>query len=104
MKYIKKFKELKISDVPLVGGKNASLGQMIAELSRKHIKIPGGFAITAQAYWDFIDHNDLRDKIATLLSDLKDYKDIKKFLQNHGFREIGKSDVSKRFANALFMR
>jgi len=78
VKYIKKFKELKISDVPLVGGKNASLGQMIAELSRKHIKIPGGFAITAQAYWDFIDHNDLRDKIATLLSDLKDYKDIKK--------------------------
>ncbi len=47
MQWIRWFKELTIDDVPLVGGKNASLGEMIRELTPKGIAIPNGFAITA---------------------------------------------------------
>ncbi|WP_429819760.1 phosphoenolpyruvate synthase [Ensifer sp. B1-9] len=50
-----------------VGGKNASLGEMINGLSGSNIKIPGGFATTAQTYWRFIDFNDLREPIRSLL-------------------------------------
>src|SRR4030042_1140384 len=50
-KYIRWFEEIRIEDVPLVGGKNASLGEMYRELTNKGIKIPNGFAITAEAYW-----------------------------------------------------
>ena len=48
--YIKWFKELGIDDVDLVGGKNASLGEMYQNLIRQGIRIPNGFAITADAY------------------------------------------------------
>jgi hypothetical protein len=49
--YVRWFEETKIEDVPLVGGKNASLGEMYRELTNKGIKIPNGFAVTADAYW-----------------------------------------------------
>ena len=51
MKYIKFFKELNNRDVPLVGGKNASIGEMFQELVPVGIKVPDGFAITSDAYW-----------------------------------------------------
>ena len=57
--YIKPFKNICIEDVPLVGGKNASLGQMISALAKEGILVPDGFAITADAYWYFIDHNGI---------------------------------------------
>ena len=47
--YIRWFNELTIDDVPLVGGKNASLGEMYQELSSQGIQIPNGFAVTAEA-------------------------------------------------------
>ena len=47
--YIKPFKDIRIEDVPLVGGKNASLGQMINALTKEGILVPNGFAITANA-------------------------------------------------------
>ncbi|HXJ84998.1 MAG TPA: phosphoenolpyruvate synthase [Candidatus Methylomirabilis sp.] len=50
-KYIRWFNEIGIGDIPLVGGKNASLGEMYRELTPKGVKVPNGFAITAQAYW-----------------------------------------------------
>ena len=50
-KYIRWFEEIKIEDVPLVGGKNASLGEMYRELGSQGVKIPDGFAVTAEAYW-----------------------------------------------------
>ena len=50
-KYVRWFEEIKIEDVPVVGGKNASLGEMYRELTHKGIKIPNGFAVTADAYW-----------------------------------------------------
>jgi pyruvate,water dikinase len=54
-------------DITSVGGKNASLGEMITALSSHGIKVPGGFATTAEAYWNFIDANDLRAPITALL-------------------------------------
>ncbi len=61
------FSELGSSDVALVGGKNASLGEMIRNLVGPGVRVPDGFATTAQAYWDFLDANDLRDEIRRLL-------------------------------------
>jgi len=78
MQFIKKFEEFGMKDVALVGGKNASLGQMITQLGSKGILIPTGFAITTDAYWHFLDENGIRDRMAAMLKTLKDYKDIKK--------------------------
>ncbi|HXV28929.1 MAG TPA: phosphoenolpyruvate synthase [Sinorhizobium sp.] len=61
------FKDVKRNDLASVGGKNASLGEMIAALSSRGIKVPTGFATTAEAYWRFIDANDLRAPIGALL-------------------------------------
>jgi pyruvate,water dikinase len=57
------------TDVPLVGGKNASLGEMIRTLSAQGIRVPGGFATTAPAFWRFIDDNVLSARISALLAD-----------------------------------
>ncbi len=51
-RYIRFFEDLTIDDVPLVGGKNASLGEMYRELTPKGVKVPNGFAVTAEAYRD----------------------------------------------------
>jgi pyruvate,water dikinase len=64
-KYIRWFESIKIEDVPVVGGKNASLGEMYRELTNKGIKIPNGFAVTADAYWLVLSS-------AGILSALKD--------------------------------
>lgn len=67
MKYIKFFKELNNKDVPIVGGKNASIGEMFQELLPVGIKVPNGFAITSDAYWYLLDSAGIREKIITLL-------------------------------------
>lgn len=64
------FKEIGIENVPLVGGKNASLGEMYRELSSQGVKIPNGFAVTAEAYRYFLSENHLEEKIRETLSDL----------------------------------
>ena len=76
MKYIRFFKKLKLSDVPMVGGKNASLGEMYRQLTDKGIKVPNGFATTADAYWYYLEHNGLKDEIASTLEGL-DTRDVK---------------------------
>jgi len=68
--FIKWFEELKISDVPLVGGKNASLGEMIQNLGKKGVIVPSGFAITAYAYQYTIEKAGIDKKIKEILSDL----------------------------------
>jgi pyruvate,water dikinase len=68
MTHIAWFEELRRGDVPQVGGKNASLGEMVQALTSKGIKVPPGFATTADAYWQFIDFNGLRQPIASRLS------------------------------------
>ena len=67
MKYIKFFKELNNKDVPVVGGKNASIGEMFQELVPMGIKVPNGFAITSEAYWYLLDSAGIREKIKDLL-------------------------------------
>lgn len=76
MKYIKKFSQITIDDIPLVGGKNASLGEMISNLTDLGITIPQGFAITADAYWLFIEHNKLEQPLRAALAPVKDPDDI----------------------------
>ncbi len=61
--YIKWFNELGIEDVDLVGGKNASLGEMYQNLTQEGIRIPNGFAITAEAYRTILDSNDAWEKL-----------------------------------------
>ncbi len=70
MQYVKRFNELGINDVPVVGGKNASLGEMYQALSGEGIKVPNGFATTADAYRLYIEHNGLHEKIADELKAL----------------------------------
>jgi len=68
--YIYWFKDIRIEDVPLVGGKNASLGEMYGELTAKGIKIPNGFAVGAQAYWDAIRSGGILDELKRALDNL----------------------------------
>ena len=70
-KYIVDLSEVKLSDLDLVGGKNASLGEMIQNLSELGVNIPGGFALTVEAYWEFINYNELDEKIRSLLQKMK---------------------------------
>lgn len=68
--YIKWFNELGMKDVALVGGKNASLGEMISQLSQAGVTVPGGFATTTHAYREFLDSNGLTGQIDQLLTPL----------------------------------
>jgi pyruvate,water dikinase len=61
--YIRWFQEIKIGDVPIVGGKNASLGEMYRELTSQGVKIPNGFAVTAEAYWYVLESAGILDKL-----------------------------------------
>jgi pyruvate,water dikinase len=65
--YIKKFCDTGIADAPIVGGKNASLGEMFSRLSVKGIRVPDGFATTAAAFWHFLDYNKIRTVLKELL-------------------------------------
>lgn len=64
------FDEIHITDIPLVGGKNASLGEMYTGLKNKNISVPNGFAITAKAYWDFFQTHGLEQTIKKELKGL----------------------------------
>ena len=70
------FDEVGIADVPLVGGKNASLGEMIQQLAAQGVSVPGGFSTTAKAYQYFIQASGLEQELRSLFSDL-DVADIK---------------------------
>ncbi len=76
MKYVKWLDEITADDIHEVGGKNASLGEMIRELKEEGVNVPYGFALTADSYWYLLDYNNLREKIREVLEDL-DTHDIK---------------------------
>ncbi len=69
-KYIHHFKDISVDDIPLVGGKNASLGEMYCQLTSQGVKIPNGFAISAQAYRYILDHNNAWDALHEALDEL----------------------------------
>jgi pyruvate,water dikinase len=66
-KYIRWFETLGINDVPIVGGKNASLGEMITALKDKGIPVPNGFAATADSYWRLIEANNIKERMEPLI-------------------------------------
>ncbi len=66
-KYTVAYENISYKDLPLVGGKNASLGEMIKTLSKKGVSIPGGFAITTESYWAFLKENNIEKEIRKLL-------------------------------------
>ncbi len=64
-KYVIPFSQLRMTDVDSVGGKNASLGEMLSQLSGAGVRVPDGFATTAEAFRLFLEHGSLKDRIAT---------------------------------------
>ena len=69
-KYIRWFEETTIDDVPLVGGKNASLGEMYRELTSKGVRIPNGFSVTAEAYWHTLKAGGILEKLKKTMEGL----------------------------------
>ncbi len=69
-KFVIDLDQLGMNDVPVVGGKNASLGEMISNLSNLGVSVPGGFATTAEAFRDFLVEAGLKQKIDTMLIEL----------------------------------
>lgn len=68
--YVIPFEKLRNTNVGLVGGKNASLGEMISQLTQKEIRVPTGFATTAEAFQEFVKHNNLGVQIESELEHL----------------------------------
>ena len=69
-KFILWFNEIGIDDIALVGGKNASLGEMYRNLTKKNVKIPNGFAVCSSAYWHLLESTGAKDEIKKILSRL----------------------------------
>ena len=70
------FRDITMSDLPRVGGKNASLGEMVSRIHSAGFRVPGGFATTADAYRAFLAHGDLSARIRAQLADL-DTSDVR---------------------------
>ena len=95
------FEDLSRSDVPRVGGKNSSLGEMVRTLGKKGVKVPDGFATTADAYWRYVDANDIG---ATMKARLAELTSGKATLSETGTairQAFLKSDFPKETAEAI---
>lgn len=68
--YVVPFEHLRMTDVESVGGKNASLGEMISQLANAGVRVPGGFATTSFAFREFLQHNNLTERVAKRLEGL----------------------------------
>ncbi len=68
-KYTVSYKKISHKDLPLVGGKNASLGEMIKSLTKKGVSVPGGFAVTTDSYWAFLKENKIESELKKILKD-----------------------------------
>jgi pyruvate,water dikinase len=79
-KFVRFFGEISIKDVPVVGGKNASLGEMFCQLNKYGIKIPNGFATTADGYNYFLEKSGAKKKLEKILTglDVKNINDLEK--------------------------
>lgn len=74
-KYMKFFEEITLPDIPQVGGKNASLGEMFKNLAPKGVNLPNGVATTSESYYHFLDHSGIRERITHILEGL-DVRDV----------------------------
>ncbi len=89
--FIKWFEDLRIEDVPSVGGKNASLGEMIRNLGKKGVNVPSGFAVTAYAYKYTVEKAGIDKKIKEILSDLDTHNVNNLAERGHKIRELIKN-------------
>ena len=95
-------KDLRMADLERVGGKNASLGEMIGGLAAAGIRVPGGFATTADAFREFVSTNGLEQRIAERLKKL-DPKDVKalaacgKEIRSWILPALSRRSLSKRY-------
>ncbi|HOI18722.1 MAG TPA: phosphoenolpyruvate synthase [Candidatus Woesearchaeota archaeon] len=82
------FDQISIEDIKYVGGKNASLGEMYTNLTKKGVNIPNGFALTAKAYFDFIEQTGIKDRINQIVQsiDVTNMEDLSK--KGHQIRSI----------------
>ena len=99
--------EVRLSDLELVGGKNASLGEMIQNLEKLGVNIPGGFALTVDSYWEFIRFNKLDKVIRSLIKGMekdnlvslrKTGLEIRQIIRNGEWPEDLKLEIQKRYA------
>ena len=104
---VQPFEQLRNTDVESVGGKNASLGEMISQLAGAGVRVPTGFATTAQAFRDFLQHNNLTQRIADRLNGLnvEDVKalaqagdEIRSWVVNAPFQPQLEADIRAQFA------
>lgn len=92
------FDEIQLDDIPLVGGKNASLGEMVQALSKKGVKVPNGFSVTAEAYRFFLKENKLNDTINDILEGL-DTHNLDNLRQRGA--QVRQAVLSASFSSAL---
>jgi len=92
--FIRWFADLGIQDIPSVGGKNASLGQLSHALSGTGLSVPNGFALTSDGYYHFLEYNKLQGTISDLLSNL-DTRDTQQL------QSVGRQ-IRNQFLNASF--
>jgi len=103
--YIQWFSDLNQDDVKEVGGKNASLGEMISVLKEKKIAVPDGFATTAQMYRDYLEENNIKDDIVEELKKLKKSgenlestgKSIRRLIKNGDFTDEMKENIQTAY-------
>ena len=99
------FNQLSLEDVPLVGGKNASLGEMYSELSRKGVNIPNGFTLTSRAYWYYLKYNGIDKKLKEIFlrfnpKDLKSLQETGKTARNLILKADFPEDLKKEIIRA----
>jgi len=106
MNYIINLNEVSLKDINLVGGKNASLGEMIQNIESMGIKVPNGFAVTTNAYRDFIDFNGLQEQVVNLVSGLDDGNlpelrrvgaEVRQLIRNGIFPPKIKEEIRERY-------
>jgi pyruvate,water dikinase len=106
MKYIKFFSEITAKDTPLVGGKNANLGEMYNKLADAGVPVPNGFAVTAEGYDYFIKFNNLEEKIHNVLKGLDTHniedlhkrgEEIRNLIKSGEFPEDLKNEILNAF-------
>ena len=108
--YVIPFEKLRNTDVSLVGGKNASLGEMISQLNSQGVRVPNGFATTSNAFNDFLKHNELEDKIINELKNLdtndvvalaKSGAKVRKWILNSSFPIDFNTSIEKSYAELI---
>ena len=106
MRYIKFFSEISAEDTPLVGGKNANLGEMYNKLADAGVPVPNGFAVTAEGYDYFIKFNNLEEKIHNVLKGLDTHniedlhkrgEEIRNLIKSGEFPEDLKNEILSAF-------